>query len=221
MIENFTVPKQIDRASCWAATASAIANNRLGAGSFPQDSLVAKYKNRRSEIGGMNPTVVLREMGLNPSKIGVSDVSKVDMISIIIEKLDLYKPVIAGVKVASGTLYWRPVSKERKDTIDNLRVLGQNVPDPKTGEFKMAHAIVLCGYDSTSEEVFYMDPARGDDVPRAIKYDKLFSGFLYMQLSELGPNARQDLSTTSDGSDSPDDNVDGALNMVLNSVVLV
>ena len=42
-----------------------------------------------------------------------------------------------------------------------------------------------------------------------------------MQMTDLGPNTRDKLSRTPDGSDSPDQISEGALNMKLDKLILV
>lgn len=218
MLENFVVKSQINHTACWAAATAAVANF-VKKTTHSQEDLLAKFKTQMSDRGGLKVSTALSGLAFAPVEIPVAGNDKDFILDSIRASLDAQKPVVAGIKVATGTLWYRKKSPIHQVFIDSQSQGGKDVPKIRTGQFRMPHAVVICGYDEAN--FFYQDSARKDDTAQKIPSDKLFSGFIYMDMADLGIRTRMKLSQTVDSSDSPEDMQGGALLMVLDSITTV
>jgi hypothetical protein len=187
---NINVPKQSNHAGCWAVSASALAN-AVGNGPHTEASLVQKYKTELTKAGSFSVTKALAGLNIASTDRRVEGADFNSIIEEIRSSIDNDKPVVVGIKVANDALKWK----------------ADGAP------FTMGHALVCFGYhEANSGQLFFKDPARPDDNRLIYNAKELKDGFVYMNISDLGPQTREKL-VVSDGQ--------GAIVMKMSSAVIM
>lgn len=170
IINNVVVPKQINHAGCWAVATAALAG-AVGKGFFDERTLFEKYKSKLNKAGSYKVTRALKGIDINSSELKIDDSNFSAGLEKIRASIDDGKPVVVGIKVANDALKWKDGSS-----------------------FTMPHALVCFGYhEMGGGQFFFKDPARADDNRLIYNEKELKKGFVYMNISDLGPKTRSAL----------------------------
>jgi hypothetical protein len=175
------VEKQIDPTACWASLCCAIAES-FGLSTPGQAGLKNHFATQSAQSGLTKGQMEPKTALLDKFKITTESekwacttdqtelAKNADaVLAKIVETLENKLPLIAGITTADDS----------KLTPKNG---GAGVP--------LRHAVLVYKCDDTARKIWFMDPARGDNVSFDVGAQEFVQGFNYMTAADLGPNAQ-------------------------------